>query len=71
MLANKCGISARLDYFTLKPSSEFGEHFKVQLEEKVVNPNNNELGKKNIEDMENLVQELTDKGEYLDNKNKD
>jgi len=29
MLANKCGISARLDYFTLKPSCEFGEHFKV------------------------------------------
>lgn len=29
MLANKCGISARLDYFTLKPSPLFGEHFKT------------------------------------------
>lgn len=27
------------------------------------------MGKKNIEDMENLVSELMDKGEYLDNKN--
>jgi hypothetical protein len=35
----------------------------------VANPNDNEKGKKNIEDMENLVNELTEKGEYLDNKN--
>ena len=65
MLANKCGIAARLDYFSLKPSSKFGEHFKYKIEEKMQNPDNNQLGKKNIEEMEKLVDEMQENGEYL------
>ena len=68
MLANKCGISARLDFFSLKPTNKFGDHFRLQLEDKLSHPDNNELGKKNIEEMETLVAEMENEGEYLADK---
>ena len=35
MLANKCALSSRLDYFLKNPTNKFGEQFKLQMEEKL------------------------------------
>lgn len=40
--------------------------FKEELEKHLENPNNADLGKKNIETMEKLVDELKASGEYAD-----
>ena len=65
MLANKCSMACRLDFFLHKPTSKFGEFFKEQLNEKLASPEDNEIGKKNIEQMENLVKKMKKKREYL------
>lgn len=49
MLANKCALASRLDFFLQKPTNWFGEFFKDQLTEKLANPDNSEIGKRNIE----------------------
>ena len=64
MLANKCGLASRLDQFLVKPTNQFGLHFKKQLEDKIINPDTTELGKRNIEEMETLVDEMIESGEY-------
>lgn len=64
MLANKCALSSRLDNFLVEPTDRFGSLFKEQLDTKVEDPDNNDLGKKNIETMEDLVEKMTKEGEY-------
>lgn len=49
MLANKCALASRLDQFLIKPTDQFGLHFRKQLEEKVAQPDKADLGKRNIE----------------------
>jgi len=64
MLANKCALSSRLDNFLLEPTDKFGSLFRDQLDTKIENPNDNDLGKKNIETMELLVEKMSKNGEY-------
>lgn len=64
MLSNKCAMAARLDCYLEKPTAKFGEKFKELLEEKIEKKDEFELGKRNIEIMEELVEELTKDGEY-------
>ena len=68
MLANKCGLACRLDNYLVKPTNKFGIFFKKQLEARVANPTDSALGKRNIECMEKLVEEMTNEGEYLNHK---
>lgn len=49
MLANKCALASRLDFFLEKPTNRFGEFFKDQLTEKLARPDDGDIGKKNIE----------------------
>lgn len=65
MLANKCALASRLDNFLVKPTQRFGERFRDQLNERIDNPDNKDLGKNNIELMEGLVEEMTESGEYV------
>ena len=64
MLANKCALSSRLDNFLIEPTDKFGSLFKEQLDTKIENPNDSDIGKKNIATMELLVEKMTKKGEY-------
>ncbi len=65
MLANKCALASRLDHFLVKPSNKFGLHFKQLLEQRLDQPENVELGKRNIQEMEDLVDQMTQSGEYV------
>ena len=42
----------------IKPNSKFGEAFKNQINERLDNPEDPDLGKRNIDIMENLVNEM-------------
>lgn len=68
MLANKCALASRLDNYLIKPTNKFGLHFKQQLENVLSNPNDDDIGKRNIEEMENLVDEMKSNGDYLTEK---
>lgn len=68
ILANKCAMASRLDNFLVQPNNKFGEMFKKQIDERIEEPENVELGKRNIEIMESLVNEMQENGEYLDAK---
>ena len=70
MLANKCALASRLDHFLIKPSNKFGVKFKEQLEERLQKPDDNDLGRHNIEKMEALVDQMTEDGEYITSKKK-
>lgn len=64
MLANKCALASRMDFFLQKPSDKFGTFFKEQLQEKLMNPQDQNVGKQNIERMEKIVKRMIKKGEY-------
>lgn len=66
MLSNKCAMAARLDCFLVKPTDKFGSKFKDLMEEKLVTPGEFEAGRRNIEMMEELVDEMTRDGEYVE-----
>lgn len=65
MLANKCALASRMDFFLQKPSDKFGAFFKEQLQEKLLNPQDQNVGKQNIERMEKIVKRMIKKGEYV------
>jgi nucleolar protein 56 len=64
ILANKCALASKLDNFLIQPTEEFGKIFKQQVEDKIAEPNNDELGKRNIMLMEDLVEHLKENGDY-------
>lgn len=64
MLANKCALASRMDFFLQKPTDRFGKFFKEQLNEKLANPDDQTIGQKNIEQMEKIVHRMIKKGEY-------
>ena len=64
MLANKCALASRLDNFLVKPTNKFGLHFRNQLEKRIDSPLDQKLGKQNIDEMEKLVDQLIESGEY-------
>ena len=62
MLANSITSLFR---FPNQPTDKFGKVFRQQVEDKLSEPNNAELGKRNIETMESLVEQLKADGEYI------
>lgn len=44
--------------------------FKEDLEKQLETPDNTDLGKKNIEEMEKLVEQMREDGEYIDSTEK-
>jgi len=44
--------------------------FKKQLDDKIEHPKDEELGKKNIETMEKLVEEMKENGDYIGDQKK-
>ena len=65
MLANKCALASRLDNYLIKPTNKFGSQFKEQMEQRIAHPDDESLGKRNIEAMEALVEDMANEGEYL------
>eukprot|EP00825_Cyclidium_porcatum_P047873 TRINITY_DN786_c0_g1_i3.p1 TRINITY_DN786_c0_g1~~TRINITY_DN786_c0_g1_i3.p1 ORF type:complete len:525 (+),score=126.29 TRINITY_DN786_c0_g1_i3:48-1622(+) len=65
-LANKCSIAARLDHFLIKPSSQFGEKMKNQIEERMKFLTSGGATTKNIDAMEQVMQELKQENLYFE-----
>ena len=63
MLANKCALASRLDFFSQKPSDKIGAFFREQLNQKLANPQDKTVGNHNIEEMEKIVKKMIKKGE--------
>lgn len=57
-LANKCAIASRIDCFSEKPTNIFGEKLKQQVEERLTFYESGELPRKNIEVMQEAMQEI-------------
>ncbi|XP_047112857.1 nucleolar protein 56 [Schistocerca piceifrons] len=57
-LANKCAIASRIDCFSEKPTNIFGEKLKQQVEERLTFYESGELPRKNIEVMQEAMQEV-------------
>jgi nucleolar protein 56 len=65
-LANKLAMAARIDAFSLKPTTKFGESFKDQIEERMKFFNNGPKPRKNADVMGEVLQELRNEGLYVD-----
>ncbi|KAL7752739.1 Nucleolar protein 56 [Sorochytrium milnesiophthora] len=58
-LANKCSIASRIDCFTDKPTTKFGEALKSQVEERLKFFESGDVPKKNSEVMSAVINELS------------
>lgn len=65
-LANKLAMAARIDAFSLRQTSKFGESFKGQIEERMNFFNSGPKPRKNAEVMSEVLQELRQEGLYVD-----
>lgn len=65
-LANKLAMAARIDAFSVKDTTRFGETFRGQIEERMKFFNNGPKPKKNSEVMAEVLQELRSEGLYYD-----
>lgn len=61
LLANKCGVASRIDYFLEKPSNVFGEKLKSQVEEKLKFFASGEFPRANADVMREAVSEYNEK----------
>merc|ERR1739840_92557 len=59
-LANKCSIASRIDCFTETPTSVFGEKLKDQVEERLKFYETGDLPRKNVDVMNEAVEEAAD-----------
>ncbi len=66
-LANKLAMAARIDAFSLRPTTRFGETFKGQVEERMDFLNEGPKPKKNAEVMGEVLEELKKEGLYVEN----
>lgn len=57
LLANKCGIASRLDYFLDNQTNVFGEKLKSQIEEKLEFFKKGTYPKSNVDSMKEVVEE--------------
>lgn len=57
LLANKCGIASRLDYFLENQTSVFGEKLKNQIEEKLEYFKKGTYPKSNVDSMKEVIEE--------------
>jgi len=65
-LANKCAIACRLDHFLLNPTDKFGEKMKGQVEERLNFLNTGKATAKNVDVMEEVINELKKDNLYFD-----
>lgn len=61
LLANKCGVASRIDFFLEKPTSLFGEKLKSQVEEKLKFFASGEFPRANADVMKEAVDEYNEK----------
>jgi len=66
-LANKLAMAARIDAFSIRPTTRFGETFKDQVEERMNFFNEGPKPKKNTDVMKDVLEELKNEGLYVDN----
>jgi len=66
-IANKCALAARLDAYSLKPTSRFGEKMKEQVEERLQFLETGEQSRKNVDLMKEVLDELKSENLYFDN----
>eukprot|EP01022_Parablepharisma_sp_SALTPOND_P019382 TRINITY_DN329_c0_g2_i2.p1 TRINITY_DN329_c0_g2~~TRINITY_DN329_c0_g2_i2.p1 ORF type:complete len:554 (-),score=78.76 TRINITY_DN329_c0_g2_i2:8103-9764(-) len=66
-LANKLAMAARIDAFSLKSTTRFGETFRDQVEDRMKFFNQGPKPKKNTEVMAEVLEELKNEGLYVDN----
>ena len=65
-LANKLAMAARIDAFSLRETSKFGETFKGQIEERMKFFTNGPKPRKNAEVMSEVIEELKTEGLYFE-----
>ena len=65
-LANKCAIAARIDSFSLTPTTKFGETLKDQMEERLLFLSTNQKPRKNKDAMKEVLDELKSEGLYYE-----
>jgi len=63
-LANKCSFASRIDAFSDKATSKFGERLKTQVEERLAFFDSGVTPPKNLDVMKEVVDELTSDGFY-------
>ena len=57
LLANKCGIASRLDFFLENQTSVFGEKLKTQIEDKLEFFKKGTFPKSNVDSMKEVIEE--------------
>ena len=65
-LANKLAMAARIDAFSLKQTTQFGETFKTQIDERMKFFSDGPKPRKNAEVMHEVLEELRTEGLYVD-----
>ena len=65
-LANKLAMAARIDAFSLKQTTRFGETFKTQIDERMMFFSKGPKPRKNADVMNEVLHELRDEGLYVD-----
>lgn len=66
-IANKCALAARLDAYSLKPTSRFGEKMREQVEERLTFLETGEQSRKNVDLMKEVLDELKAENLYFEN----
>lgn len=69
-LANKCSIASRIDCFTEIPNQVFGEKLRQQVEDRLKFYETGDIPKKNIEVMQEAIEEVKNLSEKAAKKKK-
>jgi len=65
-IANKCALAARLDCYSVNPTTRFGERMKEQVEERLNFLETGEQSKKNVDVMKEVLDELKAENLYFE-----
>lgn len=69
-MANKCSIASRIDCFTEIPNQVFGEKLRQQVEDRLKFYETGDIPKKNIEVMQEAIEEVKNLSEKAAKKKK-
>lgn len=65
-IANKCALAARLDCYSVNPTTRFGEKMKEQVEERLTFLETGEQSRKNVDVMKEVLDELKAENLYFE-----
>lgn len=65
-IANKCALAARLDCYSVNPTTRFGERMKDQVEERLTFLETGEQSRKNVDVMKEVLDELKAENLYFE-----